>query len=258
MRALAAELRKLSSLPSLWAGVVTTVVGMAALAWLNTVRVRSDPAVGADVLSASPFGIAFAGAPLGTVGAVIIGVVAFSSEYAVSDVEAGGSRQISTSLLAVPRRLVMLITKAAAVAVAVVFTALLAFPISLLIARAVLGDAGGEHVSARDIVMRCSAALLYWGLSGLMALAVTVMTRSGTIPLIVLIVNNSLVSVSFLLTRVTHAANWLPDMAGRALFSDLAEPTDGALEATPGALVMAGWTIGLLLVAAAVAHRRDA
>ena len=92
---------------------------------------------------------------------------------------------------------------------------------------------------------------------GLIAFAITVVTRSGIVPLIVLIVNSSLVSVSLLLTRLTPLAHWLPDLAGRRLFGGVST-VEGGLDAVPGGLVMSAWTLALLLVAGFVFARRDA
>lgn len=105
--------------------------------------------------------------------------------------------------------------------------------------------------------LRMLGAALYWVLTGLMALATTVFTRSGVIPLIILIMNNSLVSFLFLLTRVTDLANWLPDMAGRSLFGG-EYIVDGAPGPVAGAITMAVWTAGLLVIAALVFRWRDA
>ena len=94
---------------------------------------------------------------------------------------------------------------------------------------------------------------------GLIAFAITVLARSGIIPLIILIANSSVVSVSLLLTNLTPAAHWLPDMAGRNLFGFPADSVvPGGLDPTPGAIVMAGWALALLIVAGIVFRRRDA
>jgi hypothetical protein len=90
--------------------------------------------------------------------------------------------------------------------------------------------------------------------------AITVLARSGVIPLVVLIANSSLVSVSILLTHLTPLAYYLPDLAGMRLF--VADDSLGlfaeALDPLTGALVMAAWALGLLALSAAVFHRRDA
>ncbi|MGW6275864.1 hypothetical protein [Kribbella sp. NPDC055071] len=93
-------------------------------------------------------------------------------------------------------------------------------------------------------------------MSGLIGLAVTVMIRNGLVPLIVMIVNSSVVSVSLLLSKLTPLALWLPDMAGRRLFGP--SQIGGGLGAVPGGFVMAGWALAFCAAAAVVFAPRDA
>lgn len=259
VRTLAAELLKCLTLPGVWAGLGVMIVGSTALTLLNAVIARQALVAGQPerLASSSPFETAFAAMPLGTVGAVVIGVLVVSSEYAPTSVEAGGSRQITTTLTATPARVGMLVGKALTVVVLVVAGALVSLSSTTLLAHALLGDLGSESVTAADALARCLGGTLYWTLTGLIALAITAMVRSGVVPLIVLTMNNSLVSFSLLLTNLTPLAHWLPDMAGRRLFAGL-QTVEGGLDAAPGALVMAAWTALLLSIAAVVVSRRDA
>jgi len=257
---LLAELRKAVTLPAVWAGIAAALIGSLGITVLNSVTARNAIAAGrADELlaSTSPFETAFAVAPLGTVGAVIIGVVVMSSEYTTNGPDAGGGRLLSTTLTAMPQRSAVLIAKAVTVILFVVALAVIVLPSCLALARLLIGDDGDETVSADDGIARWWGATLYWALTGLVALAITTLTRSGLIPLIVLIVNSSLVSVSLLLTNITPLAHWLPDMAGRRLFGGI-DTVEGGLEVVPGALVMGAWTAVLLVIAGAVFSRRDA
>lgn len=104
---------------------------------------------------------------------------------------------------------------------------------------------------------RAVGAVVYWVLTALIACAVTVFTRSGIIPLALLIVNSSLVSFSLLLTRVSPLARYLPDVAG-AQMVNANYPAQNMLGPLAGGLVMSAWTAGLLVVAAVVFARRDA
>lgn len=256
---LVAELFKAITLPAVWAGVGITVLGSAALTWLNATGVRDALLEGRpeDTAFGSALDTAFAAMPLGTVGAVVVGVVVMGSEYTANSPDAGGGRQIATTLVAVPGRTTLLAAKAAAVVLVVLATAALAIPLALLVAETVVGDAATTTVPFGEAVERCLGGALYWTLTGLLALAVTVLTRSGVVPLVVLVVNGSLVSVSLLLTFLTPLAHWLPDLAGRRLFGGVAT-VDGGLDAVPGALVMAAWALVLLAVAGVVLQRRDA
>lgn len=260
LRCLAAELRKAVTLPAVWAGMAVALVGSLGITLINAVTARDAIAAGrADELlaSASPFETGYAAAPLGTVGAIVLGVILISSEYTANSPDSGGGRQVTTTLTAAPRRLVLLAAKALTVVLLVAVTALVTLPACLVLARFALGDVANETVSVDAGALRWLGAALYWTLAGLLAFAIAVLTRSGLIPLIVLIANSSLVSISLLLTTITPLAHWLPDLAGRRLFAGIAS-VDGGLDALPGALVMVAWTAIGLGVAGTVFSRRDA
>ncbi|WP_423465019.1 ABC transporter permease [Promicromonospora sp. MS192] len=256
--AFAAELRKLSTLPAGQIAVAGTVLGSVGITLLNAVSTRAGLEAGSagPTTFTSAFEVGYAAVPLGTVGAVVVGVIAMSSEYAANSSDAGAGRQITASLAAVPRRGHVLTAKALAVALLVAATAVVTVPVSAGVAALVIGDAG-DALPLGVALARMLGAALYWILTGLIALAVTVLARSGLVPLVVLVANSSLVSVSLLLTTVTPLAHWLPDLAGRRLLGGLST-VEGGLDAGPGALVMAAWAFGLLAVAGVVLSRRDA
>lgn len=260
LRALRAELHKAATLPAAWAGLAVTLLGSLGITLLNAVTTRNAIAAGRahDLLAdTSPFETAYAAVPLGTVGAVVFGVVLMSSEYAANSPDVGGGRQLTTTLSALPRRFTVLAAKAVTVLALVGASAAVTIPACVTLARAVIGDDGHETVAPQEALLRVGGAALYWALTGLLALAITVLARSGIVPLVVLIANSSLVSISLLLTNITPLAHWLPDMAGRRLFGGI-DTVDGGLDALPGALVMGAWTVALLAVAGIVFARRDA
>ncbi|GAB94784.1 ABC-type transport system involved in multi-copper enzyme maturation permease subunit [Kineosphaera limosa] len=255
---LGAELSKALTLPATWVGVGVAAAGSIALTLLNASMIAADLRAGRfdQFVSASPTEAAFAAMPLGTVGAVVLGVVIMSSEYAPSNAEVGGGRQIGATLTAMPGRAGVLAAKAAVLAALVTAVAAVTLPATVGIARIIIG-AGHESVGLAETVTRGAGGALYWVLTGLLALAITTLTRSGVLPLIVLVLNSSIVSLSLLLTHLTPLAHWLPDLAGRRLFGEI-DTIEGGLEALPGAVVMAAWTLGLLAIAAASFRGRDA
>lgn len=260
LRALRTEFRKALTLPGAWAGMAVAVLGSVGIAALNAMSSRNALAAGDAerfVNPGSPFESAYAAVPLGTVGAVVVGVILISSEYAANSNDASGGRQITATLTTMPRRLVVLLTKSLTLLFFVALTVVLAVPVSIAVAGAIIGEFSAETVSLEEALRRILGAGLYWALSGLMALSITVFVRSGTIPLLVLVLTNSMVSISFLLTRITPLAFWLPDLAGRKLFEGL-DMIPGGLEPVPGALVMSAWTVALLVAAGVVFARRDA
>lgn len=258
--ALRAELLKAATLPGTWVGLGVMSVGSAALTVLNAVGVRGAVTQGEPerVVSTGVADTAFAALPIGTVGAVVVGVLLMSSEYAPNAPDAGGGRQVGASLTAVPRRRQLLSAKAVAVTLFVLLGAALTLPLALASAWTVLAGVPIDPWPGwAEVLGVCAGATLYWVLTAWLALAVTALLRSGVIPLVVLILNSSVVSVSVLLTRVTPLAHWLPDLAGRRLFGQ--DPfLDGGLAAGPGAAVMAAWAACFLLLAGVALGRRDA
>ncbi len=237
-RVVRAELAKLAGLPSCWTGAALGVLGGPALG----LALRGAPSVsgnrGFDELMA------------GLVGVVVLAVAAAGSEYsadtALMSGHVTGSRQVVTSLLAVPGRGRLLAAKAVVVAAATLGLAVVAVPLTMLVTR------GGLH---RDLLGRYAGVSLYWVLMGLLALAVTALARGVVVPMVALLANMTLVSVTFLLTRLTTLAYYLPDMAGAHMFAD-----NGLFEQfgpLTGGLVMAAWTAGLLVVAGLAFDRRD-
>ncbi|WP_017586790.1 hypothetical protein [Nocardiopsis ganjiahuensis] len=264
LRLVAAETRKAATLPAVFAGLAVAVLGSLAVTLLNSVSVRNAAASGnlERVVSTSPVETVFAALPLGTVGAVVLGVVAMSSEYTANSDDAGGGRQITATLTAAPGRLSVLSAKALVTVALVAVSAAVTLPAGLFLARAVIGDAAAEAAAPGDVAARALGAFVYWSLTALIALALTALARSGIVPMVLLITNSSLVSFSLLLSNVTPLARYLPDLAGTGLFlgddADSYTAFDLVLDPLPGGLVMAAWAAALLAVAALVLHRRDA
>jgi hypothetical protein len=261
LRTVAAELGKTATLPGSLGAAAVAMLGSFGITVLNSVGVRDALRSGRPDLVGytAPAEAVFSAVPLGTVGAVILGVLVISSEYTTNSPDAGGGRQITATLAATPRRLPVLAAKAAAVAILVLAMAAVTIPACLAAAHLILGD----PFTAADLgeaLARAAGAALYWTLTGLIAVAITVLTRSGILPLVVLIANSSLVSVSILLTHLTPLAYYLPDLAGMRLFvvDDSPGLFDDALDPLTGGLVMAAWALGFLALSAAVFHRRDA
>ena len=255
----AGEFRKALTLPGVWAGLGVGIFVSLAISLLNAMTVRSAINSGdlSRVADTSTFETVFAIMPLGTVGAVIIAVMIMGSEYTADTAESGGARQILTTLRAVPSRGTLMAAKSMVTVVLVTVMAAVALPLCSAAAHLVIAGAGTETVTVGEALTRSVQGTLYWILMGLIALAISALTRGVLIPLVVLIVNSSLVSFTYLLTKVTSLANWLPDMAGRNLFTGAGLGPHEGLDPLPGAIVMAMWTIGLLATATVVFVRRD-
>ena len=222
-----AELGKLAGLPSVWFGVVFGLFSPTLVVLLNRRSVPDGPDTG------------FVELMPGLIGAVVLGVVAAGSEYR--------GRQIATSLLCVPSRWRLLAAKTAALALVVAVLGALTAVLTLAVAG----------VLSTAVAPRIAGVVVYWVLSSLLAYGATLLIRNGVLPLTFLLLNATVASVSWLLTKVTTAAVYLPDLAGSHLF--LREfDTPVRLAPVAGGLVMAAWVAALLAVAAVVFQRRDA
>jgi hypothetical protein len=254
MRALAAEASKLASLPAVWiataAGVLVPGV-IAAITASSTLGAITRGAAAEAAIDTGYQELAF-----GVAGAIILGVVGVSSEYVTESAESGGGRQITTSLTVVPSRLRFLLAKMSAIAIGSALLAIIATVTTMGVVRVVLG----EHAPAwgADDVPRLAGVVCYWVYTALLASGITVLTRHGVVPLAVLIANTSVVSVTYLLTKITPLANYLPDMAGVRMF--IRQLADSTAEISPltGGLVMTAWVTVLLVIAAISFTRRDA
>ncbi|MCR3753779.1 ABC transporter permease [Lentzea californiensis] len=242
MRACRGELSKLASLPSVWVSCLVGVAVPAVVAFISAST--GDTKAGADA--------GFQELAFGVVGAVVLGVVAASSEYSTEGEASGGGRQITTSLTVVPSRTRFLLAKVAAVITTATVLAVAAAAITLTFVQVLLGD----HVQASD-VSRVPGVVVYWVLTALLAFGITLLTRNGIVPLAVLILNTSVVTVTFLLTKITTLAVYFPDMAGLRMFIiEMDLPVH--LSPVAGGAVMAAWVVVLLAAGVAVFRRRDA
>jgi hypothetical protein len=252
-----AELRKVLSLPSTFVAAGISLVGTCGLAALsaNSLRKKLDTGVLVET-STTDAGLAFI--PFGVIGAIVLGVVIISSEYTSNNAQIGGGRQILTSLASVPRRGLLLTAKAIVLALVTGILAAVTIPCTIVLSQALLGKHGHSlNEVAEAIGWRIAGAIVFWIFTALIAFAITVVTRSGVVPLIVLIANSALVSVTFLLTKITRLARYLPDVAGAQMFA-MDYPAEDMLGPLSGGVVMGAWTVGLLLIAGTMFARRDA
>ncbi|WNV88365.1 ABC transporter permease [Umezawaea sp. Da 62-37] len=230
-----AELRKLLTLPSARAGFALGLVLPPGILMISAVPEEASRDAG------------FVQLILGVIGAIVLGVVSTSSEYTAEGEDSPGGRQITTSLTGTASRARFLAAKAGALASAVAVLALVTATLTLALTRP-LPD---------NVVPRVVGVVVYWTLTALLAHAITLLTRNGVVPLTLLILNTSVVSVTFLLSKITPLAAYFPDMAGSHMFLHrIASPVD--IAPITGGLVMAAWVFALLAVAAVVVHRRDA
>ncbi|MNW45964.1 ABC-2 family transporter protein [compost metagenome] len=246
MRAFNAELSKLFSLPGIWLSLLIGAFAPALIAALDSMAQRAEIIAG---ISTRLSEVGYIGFALGVQGVIILGVLAVSSEYSIESSESGGGQQITTSLTVVSSRLHLLLAKAGAVIVVSILLCILAIMTTISATYLVLG----EYTPAFEW-SKLFGAVCYWVFTALLAFGITVLTKNGTIPLAVLIINTSFVSFSFLLSKVTKLALYLPDRVGIEMFMFT---NDRFLPPFMGGLVMFAWVVVLFIAATIVFNRRD-
>lgn len=255
-RAVHAETLKLLTHPGVWVGAVLTVLFPVLLSAINAAVVRGALESGdtGRLVSTDTTDIGLVDLVMGSAGVIVLGVLVVSSEYARSGTSTGRTRQLSTTMVAVPRRGTAMAAKLLVLAGAVVALATFTVPVSVWLARNALGPWAPP---ADDLPTKGLGALLYWLVMAALAFALAAVTRSGVVSLVLLLTNATAVSVSFLLSLITPWAKYLPDLAASSTFvteSTVAE----RLSPTAGAWVAVAWTVAAAVVAVATYQRRDA
>ncbi|KXO94763.1 hypothetical protein AXK56_19305 [Tsukamurella pulmonis] len=238
-RATRAELLKLASLPAVWAGSVLALVVAPVVTYIS-----------APSSSSPNRDLGYQELAFGVVGAIVVGVVAVSSEYS-SEGDNGDTSQISTTLAAQPNRYAVFVAKGIAVAVLVALLAVVSSLVTLTVASTVSPAFEGGAPG------RVLGVVVYWILMAELACVITWITRNGVLPLIVLVLNTSVVTVTYLLSRIVAAGSFFPDMAGMRMFLRDVD-SKVALSPAAGGAVMAAWVVVIGVVAVSVFARRDA
>ncbi|GAB3563632.1 hypothetical protein GCM10027445_06120 [Amycolatopsis endophytica] len=253
-----AEFRKVLSLRAAQVAAGLCLIVTPAITALNAHAIRSRLAEGGALGNRDLTELGFETSALGAAAGVLLGVVAVSSEYTAAAVDAGGGRQILVTLTSAPRRGRLFVAKAVVVALVTAVLTAVAVVVGTVVGQQLLGPYGVTAAQALDgIGWRLGGVVVYCACVSVIALAIATFTRGGVVPLVVLLVNTTAVSVSFLLARVFPPAKFLPDAAGTQLFArntTLPEP----LSPGAGGLVLAVWTVLALVAGAVVFTRRDA
>ncbi|MEV4511062.1 hypothetical protein AB0K00_19065 [Dactylosporangium sp. NPDC049525] len=243
-----AELRKLLGLPTAWIGLVLGTLLAPVIVLVNAPYTRRAIE---DGTIADPSDLGLQDLGIGLIGPMVLGVVIVSSEYTSTGHDAPRARQLTATLTAMPGRLRLLAAKTVALVVVAAAQAAVTAAATLTLTQVL----HGPHVPA-PAPARVAAAVLYWTLIALLSYSVTLITRNGIMPLTFLIVNSTIVSVSYLLTKVTDLAVYLPDIVGAQMFIRTADFPVRVAPVTAG-LVMTAWIAVLLTIGAVLFHRRD-
>ncbi|MBY0013331.1 ABC transporter permease [Paenibacillus typhae] len=246
MRAFHAELYKLFSLPGIWLACCIGALAPALIAVLDSIAQKADIIAGVSIRLPEA---GYIGLAVGVQGVIILGVLAVSSEYWTESNESGGGQQIATSLTAVSSRPHFLLAKAGAVTVVSILLCIVAMTMVVSATYLILGEHTPEFEWPKLIGAAC-----YWAFTALLAFGITFLTKNGIFPLALLMINSSFVSFSFLLSKVTKLALYLPDRAGVDMFMSLSE---SILSPFMGGLVMFAWVAVLIAASIIVFHKRD-
>lgn len=246
MRAFNAEMSKLLSLPGVWLAFLLGAVAPAFIAAMDSAAQKEEIIAGVSTRLPE---VGYIGLAFGVQGVIILGVLAVSSEFLTESSESGAGQQITTSLTVVSSRLHFLLAKAGAVTVISILLCAVAIMTTVSATQLILG----EYAPAFEW-SRLTGAVCYWTFTALLAFGITVLTKNGMIPLAVLIINSSVVSFSFLLSKVSKLALYLPDRAGLDMFMSM---SDSFHPPAAAGIIMFAWAAVLLFAAAIVFHRRD-
>jgi ABC-2 type transport system permease protein len=252
-RLLTSEVVKLVTLRSVWiTALVTAVTCIGAAALLapsvGEAIVTNDPALAPGTV---PESVGLEWISLGLIGVLVIGVNAGSSEYT------GG--QLKTSLLAVPHRLALVLTKALALFLTTLILAAVTIPGLSILSQVALGDVGvlGGGVPA-SLIWRWIGGIAYWAAMAQIGFALGLLMRQSLIPLFVLIILSQIILV---IVYWFPFLKYLPDAAGAQLFDPGAvggSDPHAVLSPTAAAATLAAWVIVLVGAAVIRFRRRDA
>lgn len=232
-RVILAELVKFQGLPAIVATELATLGSSIALAAAVAGSSAGTGLAGVVQRSVAPLQF----------GPILIGILAAACEYQ--------GRQIHTSLIATPNRLLLLTGKILAYLIAATVTSAAAIAAGLTTAWVTLHARHRHshgHLDARPV----AGCLSYLVLIGLLSLAVTLLLRSLTASLATMLTLTLVASP--LLAATTPQARWLPDRAGSTIYLT---NTHTPLTAAEGALVLLAWIVVTTASATVAFSRRD-
>jgi ABC-2 type transport system permease protein len=255
-RVLRSEWAKLWSLRSTWITLTLGLLFLLAFGIIAALRYKSmigpgkqmDP----DFADATAYSLALFGVPFSLIALGVLGVLTASGEYT--------SGMIRSTLGAVPRRLPVLWSKAAAYGVVAFIVGAVGAVVTFLIASGILsGTAVAMDVSAHGVVRGLLGAGVYLGLVGVIGVALGVLLRSTAGGISALVGTFLLVPGLMSLLPASWRSDitpYLPSNAGESIFA--LQHTAGTLSAGTGLLVLLAWTALALGGAAYRMVRSDA
>jgi ABC-type transport system involved in multi-copper enzyme maturation permease subunit len=255
-RVLRSEWAKLWSLRSTWITLGLGLLFLLAFGTIAALRYKALTGPGqqmdpdwknATAYSQALFGVRFSLIALG-----VLGVLTTSGEYSTG--------LIRSTMAAVPRRLPVLWSKAAAYGAVAFAVAALGAVVAFLVSSTVLsGTAAAMGISAHGVVLSLLGVGVYLGLVGVIGVALGTLLRSTAGGITALVGTFLLVPGLMSLLPASWRTNitpYLPSNAGDSIYA--LHHTTGTLSAGAGLLVLLGWTVLALGGAAYRLMRSDA
>ncbi len=250
------KIRSVRSTPWSLAIYVVITLGFGALiTWLVVHNVENGHVArrGAELVRDPVDFILGGGLGFGQLAICVLGVLTMTSEYSTGVIRA--------SLLAVPKRLPILVAKCLVFAAVVfVFAEIVAF-CSFFIGKALVHPVATISLSQPDVTRAVIGAGLYLTVLGLYALAIGTLVRhtAGAIAIVIglVLVVPPLLSLLDSYWWGNHIHAWFPTVAG-GYITAVHQASGELLSPWQGFGVFCGWTALLLVIGAYLLERRDA
>lgn len=256
---LLAEWTKIRSVRStVWSLIIYVILTLglsALLCWLtvHAMETGRTPRRGSALLTDPASFILGTGLAFGQLAIAVLGVLVMTTEYSTGVVRA--------SLLAVPRRLHMLVAKCVVFAVLVfVVTEVVSF-CSFFIGAAIVHPETTVSLSQPDVTRAVIGTGLYLTVLGLFALAIGSLIRhtAGAIAAVIglVLVIGPILNLLDSYDWGRHVHDWFPTVAGGYIVA-VHQASDQVLSPWQGFAVFCGWTALLLIIGGYLLRRRDA
>lgn len=252
-RAIRSEWVKIRTLRSTWIGmgsVVALLVAVGAIAsWVSTNQTSDGDGFGVG----DPLTIALTGADFAVLLVGVLGALAGAREY--------GSRMITATVTAVPRRWQVVVSKAVALTAVVVVTAAVGVLAAFGAGMALLSAGDGATVALTDngVLGEMLGMTGYITAIGLLGLGLGVVLRSVAASIGVLvggIILLPMIAGALLPASWDTVLQYLPSSAAAA-FTTVQPAGETVLGSTAGVLILIGWVAAALGAAVVTITRRD-
>lgn len=235
--------------------VILTIGLTALLCWLTVHAIQTGraPRRGSELLADPASFVLGTGLSFGQLAIAVLGVLVMTTEYSTGVIRA--------SLLAVPKRMNVLVAKCAVFAMLIFVVSEIVSFCSFLIGAAIVRPETVVSLSQPDVTRAVIGTGLYLTVLGLFALAIGALIRhtAGAIAAVIglVLVIGPILSLLDSYNWGRHLHDWFPTVAG-AFIVTVHHASDQVLSPWQGFAVFCGWTALLLIASGYLLRRRDA